>query len=148
MRSRPFSDKSGRAKTARAGAFKGTTLIPGQPAIARIRQDPISRRRTCQEVFELRAQGWSAARIAAELNARGVPSRGSTWARGKRRRQRRGLASAIAASEYCERIVFTVRNGLDEPGVCNMAPPAANHCTPVTAKEGRSVFEPLERASW
>ena len=48
----------------------------------------------------------------------------------------------LTASEYCEWIVFTVRNNLDEPGATNVVPPVAKHCTPVTVKDGRIVFEP------
>lgn len=48
----------------------------------------------------------------------------------------------LTASEYCEWIVFTTRNNLDKPGVSNEAPMVTNHCSPITLREGRIVFEP------
>jgi hypothetical protein len=48
----------------------------------------------------------------------------------------------LAADQYCEWIVFTTRNNLDKPGVSNEAPAVTNHCSPVTLKDGRVVFEP------
>jgi len=48
----------------------------------------------------------------------------------------------LTAGEYCEWIVFTTRNNLDKPGVSNEAPAVTNHCSPVTLKDGRIVFEP------
>ena len=47
-----------------------------------------------REIFERYAAGWSAIRIAADLNSRGVPSPGSTWNR-TRGRRRGWMASAI-----------------------------------------------------
>ena len=48
----------------------------------------------------------------------------------------------LTAVEYCEWIVFMVRNNLDKPGVSNAVPAVTNHCSPVTVKDGRIVFEP------
>ena len=48
----------------------------------------------------------------------------------------------LTATEYCEWIVYTTRNNLDKPGVTNEAPPVSNHCSRVTQKNGRTVFEP------
>ena len=48
----------------------------------------------------------------------------------------------LTAGKYCEWIEFTVRNNLDKPGVSNEAPAVTNHCSPVTLKDGRIVFEP------
>jgi hypothetical protein len=48
----------------------------------------------------------------------------------------------LTADQYCEWIVFTTRNNLDKPGVSNEAPAVTNHCSPVTLKDGRIVFEP------
>ena len=48
----------------------------------------------------------------------------------------------LTASEHCEWIVFTTRNNLDKPGVSNEPPAVTNHCSPVTLKDGRIVFEP------
>lgn len=48
----------------------------------------------------------------------------------------------LTSGKYCEWIVFTTRNNLDTPGVSNEAPPVTNHCSPVTQKDGRIVFEP------
>jgi hypothetical protein len=48
----------------------------------------------------------------------------------------------LTAGEYCEWIVFTLRNNLDQPGVSNEAPAVTKHCSPVTLTEGRIVFEP------
>src|SRR5581483_11128789 len=48
----------------------------------------------------------------------------------------------LTGSEYCEWIVFTLRNNIDQPGVSNEAPAVKNHCSPVTLREGRIVFEP------
>jgi hypothetical protein len=48
----------------------------------------------------------------------------------------------LTAREYCEWIVFTVRNNLDKPGVSNEAPAVTKHCSPVALKDGRIVFEP------
>jgi hypothetical protein len=48
----------------------------------------------------------------------------------------------LTSGEYCEWIVFTLRNNLDKPGVSNEAPAVTQHCSPVTLKDGRIVFEP------
>ena len=48
----------------------------------------------------------------------------------------------LTAAQYCEWIVFTVRNNLDRPGVTTVAPQVTEHCSPVTRKDGRIVFEP------
>jgi hypothetical protein len=48
----------------------------------------------------------------------------------------------LTAHEYCEWNVFTTRNNLDKPGVSNEAPAVTKHCSPVTLKNGRIVFEP------
>jgi hypothetical protein len=48
----------------------------------------------------------------------------------------------FSADEYCEWIVYTLRNNLDKPGVTNDAPAVTNHCTPVTLKDGRFNFSP------
>lgn len=48
----------------------------------------------------------------------------------------------LTADEYCEWIVFTLRNNLDKPGVSNEAPAVTNHCSPITQRDGRIVFEP------
>ncbi|MGA7992558.1 MAG: hypothetical protein WCC53_14055 [Thermoanaerobaculia bacterium] len=48
----------------------------------------------------------------------------------------------FTASEYCEWIVFTSRHNIDKPGVSNEAPAVTNHCSPVTVKDGKIVFEP------
>jgi hypothetical protein len=48
----------------------------------------------------------------------------------------------LSANEYCEWIVYTIRNNLDKPGVTNEAPAVTNHCTPVTLKNGRFNFSP------
>jgi DNA invertase Pin-like site-specific DNA recombinase len=49
-----------------------------------------------REIFEMAAAGFAPRRIAAELNARGVPSPGSLWKRSTRRSDSKWLASAIA----------------------------------------------------
>jgi hypothetical protein len=46
------------------------------------------------------------------------------------------------ADKYCEWIVYTIRNNLDKPGVTNEAPVVADHCTPVSSKDGRFSFSP------
>jgi hypothetical protein len=48
----------------------------------------------------------------------------------------------LTAGEYCEWIVFTLRNNLDKPGASNEAPAVTKHCSPATPKDGRIVFEP------
>jgi hypothetical protein len=48
----------------------------------------------------------------------------------------------FSADKYCEWITYTIRNNLDKPGVTNEGPAVADHCTPVTAKEGRFNFSP------
>jgi hypothetical protein len=48
----------------------------------------------------------------------------------------------LTASEYCEWIEFTVRKDLDAPGVSNEAPAVTKHCSPITLKNGKIVFEP------
>ena len=42
--------------------------------------------------------------------------------------------------------MFTLRNNLDKPGVSNEAPAVTKHCSPVTLKDGRIVFEPAALA--
>jgi|HubBroStandDraft_4_1064222.scaffolds.fasta_scaffold02724_5 site-specific DNA recombinase len=49
-------------------------------------------------IFEQYAAGWSPLRIAADLNARGVPSPGATWNRSKRRKAK-WVTSAIAGDK-------------------------------------------------
>ena len=44
--------------------------------------------------------------------------------------------------QYCEWIVYTIRNNLDAPGLTNEAPPLTNHCTRVASKNGQIVFAP------
>ena len=46
------------------------------------------------------------------------------------------------ATEYCEWIVYTTRNNLDKPGVTNEVPAVTDHCTAVSAKNGRFNFSP------
>lgn len=48
----------------------------------------------------------------------------------------------LTSGEYCEWIVFTLRNNLDKPGVSNEAPTVTKHCSSITLKDGRIVFEP------
>ena len=48
----------------------------------------------------------------------------------------------LTADQYCEWIVYTTRNNLDNPGVTNIAPPVKNHCSHITSKDGRLVFAP------
>ncbi len=48
----------------------------------------------------------------------------------------------FSEKKYCEWIVYTIRNNLDKPGVTNEAPAVTNHCTPVSAKNGRFNFSP------
>jgi hypothetical protein len=48
----------------------------------------------------------------------------------------------FSADKYCEWIVYTIRNNLDKPGVTNEAPMVADHCTPVSSKDGRFSFSP------
>lgn len=48
----------------------------------------------------------------------------------------------VTASEYCEWIEFTLRKDLDKPGVTNEAPAVSKHCSPITVKDGRIMFEP------
>ena len=48
----------------------------------------------------------------------------------------------LTARQYCEWIVYTTRNNLDSPGVTNDAPPVRDHCSRITAKDGRIVFAP------
>jgi hypothetical protein len=48
----------------------------------------------------------------------------------------------LTAGEYCEWVVFTLRNNVDQPGVSDEAPAVTNHCSAVTLQEGRTVFEP------
>ena len=48
----------------------------------------------------------------------------------------------FSADKYCEWITYTIRNNLDKPGVTNEGPAVADHCTPVSAKEGRFNFSP------
>jgi len=38
----------------------------------------------------------------------------------------------FSTNKYCEWIVYTTRNNLDNPGVTNEAPEVTDHCTPVT----------------
>jgi hypothetical protein len=48
----------------------------------------------------------------------------------------------FSADKYCEWIEYTIRKDLDKPGVANEAPVVTDHCTSVTAKEGRFIFSP------
>jgi hypothetical protein len=48
----------------------------------------------------------------------------------------------FSAKKYCEWIIYTVRKDLDKPGVTNEAPPVADHCAPVTSKDGKFNFSP------
>lgn len=48
----------------------------------------------------------------------------------------------FSAGKYCEWITYTIRNNLDKPGVTNEIPAVSDHCTAVTAKEGRFNFSP------
>lgn len=48
----------------------------------------------------------------------------------------------LTADQYCEWIVYTTRNNLDNPGVTNVAPPVKSHCSHITSKDGRLVFAP------
>ncbi|HEY6120622.1 MAG TPA: hypothetical protein VIV66_11715 [Pyrinomonadaceae bacterium] len=48
----------------------------------------------------------------------------------------------FSTNQYCEWIVYTIRNNLDKPGVTNETPVVTNHCTPVTSKNGRFNFSP------
>ena len=48
----------------------------------------------------------------------------------------------LTADQYCEWIVYTTRNNLDNPGVTNVAPPVKKHCSHITSKDGRLVFAP------
>jgi len=48
----------------------------------------------------------------------------------------------FSADKYCEWITYTIRNNLDKPGVTNEIPAVSDHCTAVTAKEGRFNFSP------
>ena len=48
----------------------------------------------------------------------------------------------LSAAQYCEWIVYTTRNNLDNPGVTNEAPPVTEHCSRITSKNGRIVFAP------
>jgi|SRR5579864_4771600 len=48
----------------------------------------------------------------------------------------------FTADKYCEWITYTIRDNLDKPGLTNEAPPVADHCTPVTSKDGRFIFSP------
>jgi hypothetical protein len=48
----------------------------------------------------------------------------------------------FSADKYCEWITYTIRNNLDKPGLTNDAPAVTDHCTPVTAKDGRFNFSP------
>jgi site-specific DNA recombinase len=70
-----------------------------------------------REIFEMAAEGLSPRRIAAELNARGVPSPGASWKRSTRRSDSKWLASAIAGDVrkdsgllnnplYCGRVIW------------------------------------------
>jgi len=52
------------------------------------------------------------------------------------------LKYSLTASEYCEWIVYTVRNNIDAPGISTDAPQVANHCTPVKVDKGELVFAP------
>ena len=48
----------------------------------------------------------------------------------------------LTATRYCEWIEFTIRNNLDAPGLTNVAPPVADHCTPITVAQDKVVFAP------
>jgi hypothetical protein len=48
----------------------------------------------------------------------------------------------VTAGEYCEWIEFTLRKDLDQPGVSNEAPAVSKHCSAITVKDGRIMFEP------
>jgi hypothetical protein len=48
----------------------------------------------------------------------------------------------FSANNYCEWIVYTIRNNLDKPGVTNEAPAVTDHCAPVTSKNDRFNFSP------
>ena len=49
----------------------------------------------------------------------------------------------LTAGEYCEEIAFTLKNDVGKPGVSNEAPAVTRHCSPVTLKDRRIVFEPV-----
>lgn len=48
----------------------------------------------------------------------------------------------LTVGQYCEWIVYTVRNEIDVPGITNEAPPITNHCTPLKIHDGKIVFAP------
>ena len=48
----------------------------------------------------------------------------------------------FSREEYCEWIVYTTRNNLDQPGVTNTAPTLSQHCAAVAVKNGRYEFSP------
>lgn len=49
---------------------------------------------------------------------------------------------SFSRRKYCEWIIYTTRNNLDHPGVTNAAPALADHCAPVTMKNGQFEFSP------
>lgn len=48
----------------------------------------------------------------------------------------------LTEDTYCEWIEFTTRNNLDAPGLTNVAPPVAEHCTKLTITKAGVIFAP------
>jgi hypothetical protein len=44
----------------------------------------------------------------------------------------------LTGGKYCQRVKFWLQNNLGKPGPSNEAPAAANDCSPVTVKDGKS----------
>jgi hypothetical protein len=49
---------------------------------------------------------------------------------------------SFSSDKYCEWITYTIRKDLDTPGVTTEAPVVADHCVPVSSKNGRLNFSP------
>jgi site-specific DNA recombinase len=84
------------------------------------------------EIFEQYASGWSPRKIAEGLNARGIPSPGSTWQRTIRRKDGKWLASTIGGDPkrgigilnnelYVGRYVWNRSAGKKKPGSAKRA---------------------------
>lgn len=87
---------------ARAGKHAGGKAY-GYLSVDKVRTIDVEQAKVVRQIFEWRADGWSAQRIARELNERKVPSPGSSWDRrdtGKNRKTKKGWRPSAIAGDH------------------------------------------------